>query len=38
MWFYYDAIENIEEYDNDLKHKLVSFVEKLTKWSDEADI
>ena len=34
---YYDAIEKyIEEYDNDLKHKLVSFVEKLTKWSDEA--
>lgn len=34
---YYDAIEKyIEEHDNDLKHKLVSFIEKLTEWSDEA--
>ncbi len=34
---YYDAIEKyIEEHDNDLKHKLISFIEKLTEWSDEA--
>ena len=36
---YYDAIEKyIEEHDNDLKHKLISFIEKLTEWSDEAII
>ncbi|HZJ76329.1 MAG TPA: helicase-exonuclease AddAB subunit AddA, partial [Oscillospiraceae bacterium] len=34
---YYDAIEKyIEEHDDDLKYKLVSFIEKLTEWSDEA--
>ena len=34
---YYDAIEKyIEENDDNLKHKLVSFIEKLNRWSDEA--
>lgn len=34
---YYQAIESyIEENDDDVKDKLVDFIEKLNKWSDEA--
>jgi len=34
---YYDAIGRyIEENDDDLKYKLILFIEKLNRWSDEA--
>lgn len=34
---YYDAIEKyIEENDDDLKCKLISFIEKLNQWSNES--
>lgn len=34
---YYDAMEKyIEEYNDDLKHKLLSFVGKLHEWGNEA--